>query len=122
MISSATLGKQDKLKLLLNNCYFLDVDRSNHLSPFCLFLNTVGAILELFTQTVTFPPECCGARKVPPSVFTKEQMAAVKEKKKKGRKKKRKRETFSAYTFSKDSYMRFAFLLISPPIAFQSWG
>lgn len=66
----------------LNNCYFLGVDRSNHLSLFSLLLNAVGAILELITQTVKFPPEGCVALKVQPSAFTREQMAVLKKKKK----------------------------------------
>ena len=76
----------------LNSCYFLGVDRSNHLSLCSLFLNTVGAILELITQTVKFPPEGCVALKVQPSVFTREQMAVLKKKKEKKRKKKRKKK------------------------------
>lgn len=83
VISSAVLWKQEELKTLLNNYYFLGVDRNNHLSPFSLFLNTVGAILELFTQTVKFLPEGYGAWKVWPSVFTREQMAVVKKKSRK---------------------------------------
>ena len=118
-ISSAILWKQEELKTLLNNCYFLGVDRSNRLSPFSLFLNTVGAILELFTQTVKFPLDGCEAWKVRPSVFTREQMAVVK-KKRQEKRGKRKKETFSAYTFFKDSYMGFAFLLIFPSPLFKA--
>lgn len=105
--------------MLLNYCYFLGVDRSNCLSPFSLFLNTVGAILELFTQTVKFPLEGCVAWKLRPSVFTREQMAVVKKKRQKKRGE-RKKETFSAYTFFKDSYMGFAFLLIFPSPLFKA--
>lgn len=119
-ISSAILGKQEELKLLLNNCYFLGVDRSNHLSPFSLFLNTVGAILELFTQTVTFPPECCGARKVPPSVFTREQMAAVKEKKKKAERKRGKEKPFQPILSLKSVIWDLLFFLSFPPPLFKA--
>lgn len=114
VISSAVFWKQEELKMLLNNCYFLGVDRSNCLSPFSLFLNTVGAILELFTQTVKFPLEGCVAWKVRPSVFTREQMAVVK---KKGRKKeaKGKKKPFQPILFLKTVIWDLLFFLSFPP-------
>lgn len=57
MLISAVLGMQEELKKLLNKCYFLGAYRSYHFPLFSLFLNTVGAILELFSQTVKFPLE-----------------------------------------------------------------